>query len=171
MQASPTTVMKSFHNLLFGALIAAVVFWHTPEQVPGDVSASNPSPPSTSTPNSSVAPYSHTSVNPDTPGKSNMRPAAFSTSMTIGVMTTLLLSLLLLNLGSNSEAVKGVVPSHVLKGLIREVEESTGYTRNDARAKAKAWLEGNVASLGEYEIFLAKTHFSYLLPAGWGAKA
>ena len=171
MQASPTPVMKSFHNLFFAGLIAAVVFWHTPKQVLGDVAAANPSPPSTSTPNSPVAPYSKTSVNPDTPGNSNMRPAAFSTPMTIGVMTTLLLSLLLLNLGSNSEAVKSVVPSRVLKGLIREVEESTGYTRSDARAKAKAWLEGNVAFLGENEIFLARTHFSYLLPPGWGAKA
>jgi hypothetical protein len=163
--------MKSFHNLLFGGLIAAVVFWHSPEQVPGDVAAANPIPPSTSTPNSPVAPYSHTSVNPDTPGNSNMRPAAFSMSMTIGVMTTLLLSLCLLHFGSDSGVVKSVVPSRVLKGLIREVENSSGYTRNDARAKAKAWLEDNVASLGENEIFLAKTHFSYLLPPNWGAKA
>jgi hypothetical protein len=163
--------MKSFHNLLFGGLIAAVVFWHSPEQVPGDVAAANPIPPSTSTPNSPVAPYSHTSVNPDTPGNSNMRPAAFSTSISIGVMTTLLLLLCLLNFGSNSGVVESVVPYRVLKGLIREVEESSGYTRNDARAKAKAWLEDNVASLGENEIFLAKTHFSYLLPPNWGAKA
>jgi hypothetical protein len=163
--------MKSFHNLLFGGLIAAVVFWHSPEQVPGDVAAANPIPPSTSTPNSPVAPYSHTSVNPDTPGNSNMRPAAFSTSISIGVMTTLLLLLCLLKFGSNSGVVESVVPYRVLKGLIREVEESSGYTRNDARAKAKAWLEDNVASLGENEIFLAKTHFSYLLPPNWGAKA
>ena len=69
------------------------------------------------------------------------------------------------------KGVKGEAPSRVLKNLIQEVEESSGYTRNDARAKAKAWLEGNVTSLGENEIFLARTHFSYLLPAEWGARA
>ena len=69
------------------------------------------------------------------------------------------------------KGTQGGPPSSVLKHLIREVEESSGYTRNDARAKAKAWLVENVTSLGENEIFLAKTHFSYLLPADWGAKA
>jgi len=58
-------------------------------------------------------------------------------------------------------------PSRVLRDLIREVEDSTGYARNDARAKAKAWLISNVSSLDEEDILLAKTHFGYLLPAGW----
>jgi hypothetical protein len=37
----------------------------------------------------------------------------------------------------------GRVPSIALQGLIRDVEESSGYSRNDARAKAKAWHEPN----------------------------
>jgi len=59
-------------------------------------------------------------------------------------------------------------PSYVLKNLIREVENSTGYARNDARAKAKTWLMSHVSSLDEEDILLAKAHFGYLLPAGWG---
>ena len=59
-------------------------------------------------------------------------------------------------------------PSSMLKNLIREVEESSGYARNDARAKAKAWLMAYVASLDEEDILLARKHFNYLLPAQWG---
>jgi len=92
-------------------------------------------------------------------------------SLTVGVVMALLLSLFLQRAVSDPGAVKGGSPSSVLNRLIREVEESSGYTRNDARAKAKEWLVTNVTSLGQNEIFLAKTHFSYLLPADWGAKA
>jgi hypothetical protein len=63
---------------------------------------------------------------------------------------------------------KGETPSRVLKDLIREVDESSGYARNDARAKAKAWLLGHATSLDAEDILLAKTHFGYLLPAEWG---
>ena len=59
-------------------------------------------------------------------------------------------------------------PSCVLKDLIREVESSAGYARNDARAKAKTWLIGHASSLDEEDILLAKAHFGYLLPAEWG---
>jgi hypothetical protein len=61
-------------------------------------------------------------------------------------------------------------PCCVLKDLIREVESSAGYGRNDARAKAKTWLIRHVSSLGEGDILLAKAHFGYLLPAEWGLK-
>ena len=63
---------------------------------------------------------------------------------------------------------EGDAPSNILKGLIREVESSTGYARNDVRAKAKAWLISHVSSLDEEDILLAKAHFGYLLPAEWG---
>jgi hypothetical protein len=59
-------------------------------------------------------------------------------------------------------------PSQVLHQLIRKVEGSGGYERNDARAKAKAWLIEHVSSLDEEDILLAKAHFGYLLPAEWG---
>jgi hypothetical protein len=62
----------------------------------------------------------------------------------------------------------GEMPSSVLKNLIGEVENSAGYARNDARAKAKAWLISQVSSLDEEDILLAKAHFGYLLPAEWG---
>jgi hypothetical protein len=62
------------------------------------------------------------------------------------------------------------VPCAVLKDMIREVESSTGYARNDARAKAKAWLISQVSSLDEEDILLAKAHFGYLLPAEWGLR-
>jgi len=64
--------------------------------------------------------------------------------------------------------VEGETPSSVLKDLIREVENSAGYARNDARAKAKTWLMSHVSSLDEEDILLAKAHFGYLLPAEWG---
>jgi hypothetical protein len=60
-------------------------------------------------------------------------------------------------------------PSSVLKELIREVESSAGYARNEARSKTKAWLVGHISSLDENDIQLAKAHFSYLLPPGWGS--
>ena len=59
-------------------------------------------------------------------------------------------------------------PSSILRELIHEVETSAGYARNDARAKAKAWLVGHVGSLDQEDILLAKTHFGYLLPPEWG---
>ena len=59
-------------------------------------------------------------------------------------------------------------PSRVLQNLIREVENGAGYARNDARAKAKAWLISHASSLEEEDILLAKAHFGYLLPAEWG---
>ena len=65
----------------------------------------------------------------------------------------------------NSEA-----PSSALKDLIREVESSNGYARNDARAKAKTWLISRSSTLGEEDISLAKDHFGYLLPREWGLK-
>ena len=58
-------------------------------------------------------------------------------------------------------------PCSVLKDLIREVENSVGYARNDVRAKAKTWLINHVSSLGEEDVLLAKVHFGYLLPAEW----
>jgi hypothetical protein len=63
---------------------------------------------------------------------------------------------------------KSDAPSRVLKDLIREVEESVGYARNDARTKTKTWLMDHVSSLDEEDILLAKTHFGYLLPEDWG---
>jgi len=62
----------------------------------------------------------------------------------------------------------GNAPSHTLKDLISEVENSEGFARTDARAKAKAWLISHVSSLDDEDILLAKDHFGYLLPAGWG---
>lgn len=59
-------------------------------------------------------------------------------------------------------------PSSVLHNLIRQVENSAGYARNDERAKAKAWLISHVSSLNEEDILLAKANFGYLLPAEWG---
>jgi len=63
---------------------------------------------------------------------------------------------------------EGETPSRVLTDLIREVESSAGYARNDARAKAKAWLISHVTTLDQEDIQLAKAHFGYLLPAEWG---
>jgi hypothetical protein len=56
----------------------------------------------------------------------------------------------------------------IVDDLIRGVEESSGYDRTDARAKAKAWLIGHVATLNQKDIQIARLHFGYLLPAGWG---
>jgi len=163
--------MKLLQNLIFSGLIATVLFWHAPGQVAGDIAATNQNPHSTPNPNPPVVPSSTTSVGPGTPGTSNTQSADSTQSITIAVVMAFLLSIYWQKLGIDSGGVKGEAPSRVLKTLIREVEESSGYTRNDARAKAKAWLLENVASLGENEIFLAKTHFNYLLPTDWGAKA
>ncbi len=59
-------------------------------------------------------------------------------------------------------------PSNVLKKLISEVEDSEGYARNDARAKAKTWLISHVSTLDDEGVLLAKDYFGYLLPSGWG---
>ncbi len=63
---------------------------------------------------------------------------------------------------------EGETPSTILKDLIREVENSAGYARNDVRAKAKTWLMSHASALGEEDVLLAKAHFGYLLPAEWG---
>jgi len=60
-------------------------------------------------------------------------------------------------------------PSKVLQELIEEVEASAGNARTDARARAKAWLLEHAAALDDEDIALAKAHFGYMLPAGWGA--
>ncbi|MCE0484545.1 MAG: hypothetical protein LV479_09940 [Methylacidiphilales bacterium] len=59
-------------------------------------------------------------------------------------------------------------PSFILQALIRDVEESEGFARNEARARAKTWLLDHVSLLNEEEIHLAEAHFGYMLPAGWG---
>jgi len=158
--------MKLFQSLICSGLIAAVLLWHAPGKSPVDGAAGTSNPVSTPNPNSPVGQSPHTS----TPGTSDTQPGDFSISITFGVVMALLLSNFLQKNAIDPGVAKGGPPSSVLKRLIREVEESSGYTRNDARAKAKAWLVENVTSLGENEIFLAKTHFSYLLPADWGAK-
>ncbi len=65
---------------------------------------------------------------------------------------------------------EGKVSSGVLRSLIDEVDSSEGYARNDARAKAKAWLMGHVSTLAATDILLAEAHFGYLLPVGWPSK-
>jgi hypothetical protein len=62
-------------------------------------------------------------------------------------------------------------PSLALKELIREVENSSGLTRTDARAKAGKWLATHGSLLDEEDIELAKMSFGYLLPAEWGEAA
>lgn len=61
-------------------------------------------------------------------------------------------------------------PSSVLQELIREVEISAGNARTDARARAKAWLLNHAAVLDKEDIELARIHFGYMLPAGWGTQ-
>jgi hypothetical protein len=56
-----------------------------------------------------------------------------------------------------------------LRALIREDESAVGYDRNDVRAKAKIWLIDHGGSLAAEDILLAKDHFGYLLPTGWGS--
>ena len=55
-----------------------------------------------------------------------------------------------------------------LKALICEDKSAVGYDRNDVRAKAKIWLLAHDSSLAAKDIILAKDHFGYLLPMGWG---
>jgi hypothetical protein len=59
------------------------------------------------------------------------------------------------------------VSSGILQGLISEVERTSGYARNDVRAKAKSWLLKHNSSLTAEDVLLAELHFGYLLPAGW----
>lgn len=63
---------------------------------------------------------------------------------------------------------KGVPTSNALRDLIRGVDESSGYARNEARALAKTWLLGHVSNLNHRDIVFAKEQLGYLLPAGWG---
>jgi hypothetical protein len=56
-----------------------------------------------------------------------------------------------------------------LRALIREDESAVGYNRNDVRAKAKEWLIAHGSSLAAEDILLARDHFGYLLPMGWGS--
>jgi hypothetical protein len=58
--------------------------------------------------------------------------------------------------------------SSVLRELIREVEASAGNGRTEARARAKAWLLDHADALDPEDVELARAHFGYLLPAGWG---
>jgi len=172
--------MKLSQTLFLSALIATFLSWHDPGQVSGGGPAGNPNlpsatnsnHPSTLNPNPPVVPSPNKSVvpSPNTPVTSNTQPVDFPLSMPVAVVMAFLLSIFWQKFGIDSRVVKGETPSSVLKNLIREVEESSGYTRNDARAKAKAWLVGNVTSLGDNEILLAKTHFSYLLPSEWGLR-
>jgi hypothetical protein len=164
--------MKSLQNLIFSAFMASAFFWHAPAQVSDSAAVSNATPLSTPNSNPAAVPSLNT-VRPDldSPVTTKTQPANIPLSMTVAVLLGLSLSVFLQRFVINPGAAKGEPPSTVLGKLIREVEESTGYTRGDARAKAKAWLVDNVTSLGESEILLAKTHFSYLLPAEWGARS
>jgi hypothetical protein len=56
-----------------------------------------------------------------------------------------------------------------LRALIQEDKSAVGYDRNDVRAKAKSWLIDHGASLAAEDVSLAKDHFGYLLPVGWGS--
>jgi hypothetical protein len=64
---------------------------------------------------------------------------------------------------------KGRTSRGVLRALIREDENAVGYDRNNVRAKAKSWLIEHGATLGADDIVLARDHFGYLLPMGWGS--
>ena len=65
--------------------------------------------------------------------------------------------------------LQGQIPHSALRALIREDESAVGYDRNDVRAKAKQWLIAHGSSLAAKDILLARDHFGYLLPTGWGA--
>jgi hypothetical protein len=56
-----------------------------------------------------------------------------------------------------------------LKALIREDESAVGFDRTDVRSKAKIWLVDHGTLLAADDILLAKDHFGYLLPSGWGS--
>ena len=68
-----------------------------------------------------------------------------------------------------SRIAKGRTLRGTLRALIREDESTVGYERNDVRAKAKIWLIDHGALLAAKDILLAKDHFGYLLPMGWGS--
>lgn len=59
--------------------------------------------------------------------------------------------------------------SGALRELIREDESTVGYERNGVRARAKEWLIVHGSSLAADDILLARDHFGYLLPLGWGS--
>ena len=63
---------------------------------------------------------------------------------------------------------KGPASCGDLRALILEDESAVGYERNHVRAKAKSWLIEHGATLGAEDIVLARDHFGYLLPMGWG---
>lgn len=65
---------------------------------------------------------------------------------------------------------KGRASCGALRDLIREDESAVGYERNDVRAKAKKWLIAHGPSLAAQDILLARDHFGYLLPLGWGGR-
>ncbi len=153
--------MKTLQTLIFSILIIAALFWQVPAQVPADATAANQK--LTSTP-------AQTGVAPQNPSVAPNNSVDLFVSISLGVATASLLLVFWHKVGADNGGISSETSFHVLTDLIKEVEESSGYSRNDARAKAKAWLQENVTSLGESEIFLAKTHFSYLLPAGWGVK-
>ncbi len=62
----------------------------------------------------------------------------------------------------------GTPSSSALRELIRGVDESSGYARNEARAQAKTWLLGHASTLRRGDILFAREQLGYLLPAGWG---
>ena len=63
---------------------------------------------------------------------------------------------------------KGCTTDGALRALIREDESAVGYDRNHVRARAKVWLIDHGPFLAEADILLARDHFGYLLPMGWG---
>jgi hypothetical protein len=164
--------MKSLQNLIFGGLIATSFLWHAPVQGSDSATASNSTLLSTPNPDPTAVPSQNT-VRPklDSLITSSTQPVNIPLSMTVAVLLGLSISGFWRKFVIDPRAAKGGPPSWVLSKLIREVEESTGYTRSDARAKPKTWLVDNVNSLGENDILLAKSHFSYLLPSEWGARA
>jgi hypothetical protein len=64
---------------------------------------------------------------------------------------------------------KGPATGSALRALIREDESAVGYDRNNVRAKAKGWLIDHGPSLAAADVVLARNHFGYLLPMGWGS--
>jgi len=166
------SIMKSLQNLILSGLIAAAFLWHAPVQGSDSATASNATLLSTPNPDPTVVPSQNTDrPKLDSPLTYSTQPVNIPLSMTVAVLLGLSLSVFWRKFVIDPGAAKGEPPSMVLSKLIREVEESTGYTRSDARAKAKTWLVDNVTSLGENDILLAKSHFSYLLPSEWGARA
>jgi hypothetical protein len=63
---------------------------------------------------------------------------------------------------------KGSPSSGALRDLIRGVDESSGYARHEARARAKTWLLSHASTLNQSDIVFAKEQLGYLLPVGWG---